>query len=165
MTKLAAMVRSFILNELLASVLIPARLRVVCCRLFGMRIGAGASIYPMCFFAGTNIAIGHGTFINSKCFFDNLAAITIGERCQLAQDVMVCTSSHKIGESNQRAGVHAGAPIVIADGCWLGTRVTVLPGVTVGEGCVIAAGAVVTSDCEPNGLYAGIPARRVRDLT
>lgn len=50
------------------------------------------------------------------------------------------------------------------DGCWLGGNVTVLPGVTIGRGCVIAAGAVVTKSCDPNGLYAGVPARRIRDL-
>ncbi len=119
----------------------------------------------MCFFGGTNITIGPETFVSYRCVLDNLAAITIGEKCQLAMETMLCTSSHRMGDSNMRAGVRADAPIVIGDGCWLGTRVTVLPGVTIGEGCMIAAGAVVTSDCEPNGLYAGIPARRARDLT
>jgi maltose O-acetyltransferase len=47
---------------------------------------------------------------------------------------------------------------------WMGARVTVLPGVTVGDGCVIAAGAVVTKDCEPGGVYAGLPARRIRSV-
>jgi maltose O-acetyltransferase len=54
--------------------------------------------------------------------------------------------------------------VSVGNGSWLGTGVTVLPGVTIGEGCVIAAGAVVTADCAPDGLYAGVPARRIRDL-
>jgi maltose O-acetyltransferase len=162
--RLMSNVRSFIVNTLLASVLVPARVRVAALRVCGMRIGAGASVYPLCFLSDTNITIGSNTFVNAKCFFDNFAAITVGERCEIAMEVMLCTSSHGIGTADYRAGDLFGAPVVIGDGCWLGARVTVLPGVTIGEGCLIAAGAVVTVDCEPNGLYAGVPARRVRDL-
>ncbi|WP_372495087.1 acyltransferase [Nocardioides pinisoli] len=50
------------------------------------------------------------------------------------------------------------------NGAWIGAAVTVLPGVTIGPGCVVAAGSVVTADCQANGLYAGVPARRIRDL-
>lgn len=159
------------MNVLLASVLVPTRVRVSALRACGMRIGPGATVFPLCFLSNTNITIdtniitiGPDTFVNSKCFFDNCATITIGADVSLAMEVMLCTSSHRIGAADRRAGVLVEAPIVIGDGCWLGARVTVLPGVTIGDGCVIAAGAVVTVDCEPNGLYAGVPARRVRDL-
>jgi len=50
----------------------------------------------------------------------------------------------------------------IGDRCWLGARAMILPGVTVGEGTIIGAGAVVNKDCEPGAVYAGVPARRVR---
>ena len=53
---------------------------------------------------------------------------------------------------------------MIGDGSWLGQNVSVIAGVTIGAGCMIAAGAVVVSDCEPNGLYAGVPARRIKNL-
>lgn len=159
------MVRDLTFNTLLALPLVPARVRVAAFRLCGMRIGARTSVYPMCFFGGTDITIGADSFVSYKCVLDNLAPITIGEKCQLAMETMLCTSTHVIGDSSMRSGARADAPIVVGDGCWLGTRVTVLPGVTIGSGCMIAAGAVVTSDCEPNGLYAGIPARRVRDLS
>jgi acetyltransferase-like isoleucine patch superfamily enzyme len=52
----------------------------------------------------------------------------------------------------------------IGNGCWIGAGVTILPGVTIGEGCVIGAGSVVTRSTEANGLYVGMPARRVREL-
>lgn len=55
-------------------------------------------------------------------------------------------------------------PTLIKDGCWVGANVTIIPGVTIGEGCIIAAGAVVTKNCEPDGLYAGVPAKRIKDL-
>jgi acetyltransferase-like isoleucine patch superfamily enzyme len=77
---------------------------------------------------------------------------------------MLCTSGHRIGSAERRAGVYVADPIAIGDGSWIGTRAVLLGGVTVGAGCMVAAGAVVVADCQPNGLYAGTPARRVRDL-
>ena len=165
MARLISRLCGFIVNTLLASVLVPAKVRVVALRMCGMRIGAGTSIFPLCFLTDTNITIGPDALVNAKCFFDNCAAISIGARVYLAMEVMLCTSSHRIGPADKRAGDLFVAPIAIGDGCWLGARVTVLPGVTIGDGCMIAAGAVVTVDCDPNGLYAGVPARRVRDLT
>jgi maltose O-acetyltransferase len=78
--------------------------------------------------------------------------------------VLFCSSTHKVGNASQRAGADDNKGITIDDGCWIGARATILPGVHVYSGCVIAAGAVVVSDCEKNGLYAGVPARRVKEL-
>jgi acetyltransferase-like isoleucine patch superfamily enzyme len=75
------------------------------------------------------------------------------------------TSYHEIGASQRRQGAIEQQPIRVGAGTWIGTRAVVLPGVTIGPGCVIAAGAVVTKDCEANGLYMGLPAVRVRDLS
>ena len=55
-------------------------------------------------------------------------------------------------------------PVKIGDGVWIGANATILPGVIVGDGCFIAAGALVTEDCEPDGFYAGVPARRIRNF-
>lgn len=57
------------------------------------------------------------------------------------------------------------APVKLGKNCWLGAGSIVLPGVTVGENSIIAAGAVLTKDAEPNALYAGVPARKVKSLT
>ena len=62
------------------------------------------------------------------------------------------------GRHARRAGQPTVAPIVVGDGCWIGTRATLLPGVTVAPGCIVAAGAVLTRDTRPNGLYGGVPA-------
>jgi acetyltransferase-like isoleucine patch superfamily enzyme len=170
MLRMTYKLRGFIVNTLLASVIVPVDVRVRALRALGMRIGAGSRVHPLCHLANTditklaNITIGDHTYINSKCFFESLDTITIGARVSLAMDVMLCTTTHSIGSSDRRAGPSRPAPIVIEDGCWLGVRSLILPGVTIGRGCVIAAGAVVTADCEPNGLYAGVPARRVRTL-
>ncbi|CUU58524.1 hypothetical protein Ga0074812_12022 [Parafrankia irregularis] len=157
------MVRDVVLNGALAAPVTPRPLRAQLLHRTGMRV-TGAAISPGCWFGGRNVSIGPRTYVNRGCFFDSFADITVGADCHLGMQVLLCTSTHEPGTGRSRAGALAGRPIVIGDGCWLGARVTIMPGVTVGDGCVIAAGAVVTADCEADGLYAGIPARRVRDL-
>jgi maltose O-acetyltransferase len=75
---------------------------------------------------------------------------------------MIITSTHPIDGDGQVARMPVPSQVSIGDRCWLGARVTVLPGVTVGEGTIIGAGAVVTKDCKPGAVYVGVPARQVR---
>lgn len=78
----------------------------------------------------------------------------------------VCTDTHEV-DSAERQNSNSGSfakPIKIGDDCWLGAGVTVLPGVTIGHGCTIAAGAVVTKDVEDNCLVGGVPAKLIRKL-
>ncbi len=82
----------------------------------------------------------------------------------MAFESAIVTGSHELGGHERRAVAGAPSPVRIGSGCWLGARVVVLPGVTIGPGCMIAAGAVVAHDCAADRLYAGVPARRVRDL-
>lgn len=80
-------------------------------------------------------------------------------------NVIFCTHSHNIGETDQRAVRETQLkPIKIGKGTWIGANVLILSGVTIGKGCVIAAGAVVTKDCKDDGLYGGIPARILKRL-
>ena len=155
----------FFINFLASSVATPRPLRYFYYRLFKMDIQT-PSIQFGSFFAGPNIKIGKHSFVNTRCFFDNgLAAIEIGSGCEIAMEVMFCTATHKIGSEHLRSGSLMGLPIKVENGCWIGARATILPGVTIKSGCVVAAGAVVARNCEPNGLYAGVPARRIKDLT
>lgn len=78
---------------------------------------------------------------------------------------MLMTGSHHLGNSQRRAGDFTAQPIRICDGVWLGARSTVLPGVTLHEGAVVGAGAIVNRDVPPNSLVAGVPARLIRDLS
>jgi maltose O-acetyltransferase len=117
-----------------------------------------------CFFFGDNIAFGEWGWVNHRCYLDTRDKITLGDSAILAMEVMLCTSTHEIGDERVRAGEYRTGPVAIGNGCWLGARALVLPGVTVADGCVVAAGAVVAEDTEPNGVYAGVPARRVKDL-
>lgn len=159
----ARIVRDVVVNGVAASGAIPPRLRYLIYRGYGIDTRTW-SINPGTFFGGNRIQIGSGTFINYRCFFDNAAPIYIGSACQIGMSVTILTGTHEVGGPERRAGDACAMPVHIGDGCWLGARSLIMPGVTVGDGCVIAAGAVVIRDCEPNGMYAGVPAKRVKDL-
>ena len=156
------MVRDLV-NGIARRAFVPWKLRWLILTLWGVEIDRGALIYPAGFFGGTNIKIG-ASYLNRGVFIDNTAGVQIGDRCSIGMETLIVTSGHQIGDHCRRAGPSVPGPVVIQDGCWLGARVLVMPGVTIGAGCVIAGGALVTADCEPDGLYAGIPARRLRDL-
>jgi acetyltransferase-like isoleucine patch superfamily enzyme len=107
--------------------------------------------------------MGVGTFINREVFLDGVG-VSLGRNVYLAPRAMIVTAAHPIGGPELRAAPGAAQAVRIEDGSWIGAGAIILPGVTIGTGCVIAAGAVVNKNCEPNGLYAGVPARRVKDL-
>ena len=142
---------------------LPDRFRLPILRIKGIRVGQDVAIFNDCLFLG-QCEVGDGSFINARCTLDGYGCIKIGRNVFLATGVKLITSTHEIGPAYKRAGQRKLYPIVIGDGCWLGTDSLVLPGVTVAQGCIVAAGAVVAKDTEPNGLYVGVPARRVRDL-
>lgn len=145
--------------------LLPQGLRQALLRGAGIDVGPGALIYPHLTVVGSHqLRIGANSFVNAGCYLEVQADVTIGCDVAVADDVRLITSTHEIGRSGRRAGQLTSAPISIGDGAWLGSGVRVLPGVSVADGCIIAAGAVVAADTEPDGLYAGVPAERVRDL-
>lgn len=111
------------------------------------------------------VSVGEGTFINYDCMFNSSAPIEIGRQCDIGMRVTFVTSTHDTGRSQRRAGAPRAAPIRVGDGVWIGAGAIILPGVAIGDGVIVAAGAVVTKDCLPHGIYAGVPALRIRDLT
>ena len=113
---------------------------------------------------GTRVSIGAGTFLNYDCLMLDVAAVTIGEACQLATRVQLLTATHPIDPGPRRAGWESGRPIVLEDNVWLGGGVTVCPGVTIGADTVVGAGAVVTRDLPAGVVAAGVPARAVREI-
>ena len=92
------------------------------------------------------------------------APIAIGAGCDIGPYCTILTGSHDIGPTSRRAGAPTANPVSIGDGCWIGARSTILGGVTIGAGCVVAAGSVVTADLPQNVLAAGVPARVKRQL-
>lgn len=118
-----------------------------------------------CYFFGTQVEFGEWTWINHRVYFDARDVIRIGDRTGLGPETMVVTSTHDHGDHFQRRGRYKTAPVTIGAGCWIGSRATIMPGVTIEDGCTIASGAIVTKDCEADGLYAGVPAKRIRELS
>jgi maltose O-acetyltransferase len=156
---------SFWANTIAASDLVARDLRSGIYRRLGLRIDSPTwGIGAHCFFRSAAIRIGHGSFINDYCYFENAAPITIGCEVAFGPCVAVITSSHVIGPSTRRCGQWQPLPVVLEDGCWIGAQALILPGVTIGHGTVVAAGAVVSGDCEPDCLYGGSPARILRRL-
>jgi maltose O-acetyltransferase len=158
--------KDIFLNKFCGGYILPERIRRTLYRLFAMEIGK-ARIRPNCFFEGNSldkIKIGDGVFINYDCFFSCNAELIIENNCTVSFGVTFCTSTHELGNEKQRAGKSIGLPIHIGSGVWIGARATILPGVTIGNGCVIAAGAIVQKNCLPNRLYAGVPAVEIKEF-
>ncbi|MBV9819417.1 MAG: acyltransferase [Solirubrobacterales bacterium] len=151
-------------DSLAGAPVFPGGARTSVLRALGVHAGPGTILRSRCRFVGTDVSFGADCWVNTAVTFDASAPVAIADRVTIGPEVMIITSSHELGDSHQRARARRLAPVRIGSGCWLGARVTVLPGVTIGSGCMIAAGSVVASDCAADGLYAGVPARRIRDL-
>jgi maltose O-acetyltransferase len=153
-----------LINAISASAWLTAKMRVRLWRAAGARIGDVVDVRSGCWMNTAKLTVGDRAFINAGLTIDGTEHVFIGRNCWLAVNVTLLTTTHQIGGPSRRAGAETNAPIVIGDGCWLGANVTVLPGVTIGSGCVVGAGSVVTKDLEADGLYVGVPARFVRRL-
>jgi acetyltransferase-like isoleucine patch superfamily enzyme len=144
------------------------RTRTALLRAIGLRAGkASAFLGPINVTGSGDVSLlemGERTYVSGPLHVDLGASVRIGNGVRLGHHVVLLTFDHDIGPPDYRCGRLVAAPISIGDGAWIGSRVTVLPGVSIGSGAVVAAGAVVTRDVPPNTLVAGIPARRVRDL-
>lgn len=122
-----------------------------------------SNIRDGCLFVGFDLEM-QGCYLNRQVFIDASAPVKVGRGTQFGPRSMVITSTHDVGTHEQRGGTPRVAPVTIGAGCWIGAGAVILPGVTVADGCIVAAGAVVTRDTAPDGLYAGVPARRVKEL-
>lgn len=106
------------------------------------------------------LRIGEHTFVGRGCEIDVAGAVTIGAHTLLAPGVFITDHAHnqaaakRFDEQGSRI-----APVVIGDDAWLGAHCVILPGVTIGNGAIVGAGAVVTKDVEPYAIVAGVPAR------
>jgi acetyltransferase-like isoleucine patch superfamily enzyme len=153
------------LNRIQSWAIIPPWRRPLLLKLFGIDCdGQNIIIRDGCFFGSRRIKITSGVFINHQCYFDGSDGIELNENVHLGQRVTILTGTHDIGNSELRAGRELRSSVVIEAGAWIGAGATILPGTTVAHGCIIAAGAVVTRSTQPNGLYGGVPAIRIRDI-
>jgi acetyltransferase-like isoleucine patch superfamily enzyme len=109
---------------------------------------------------GQFIDLGKNVFINHACSFLDMGGITIEDDVLIGPRVNLTTENHPLNPSDRRALITK--PIVIKRRAWIGAGATILPGVTIGENAVIAAGAVVSKDVPANTVFGGIPAKFIK---
>ncbi|SDT19529.1 maltose O-acetyltransferase [Friedmanniella luteola] len=117
-------------------------------------------------FAGrpANLRVGPDVYFNQRVFIEAVGPVVIGSGCAFGMEVMVVTSHHELGTDGRWSIEATGRGVTIGDRVWVGARAMILPGAVVEDDVVIAAGAVVTGRCRSGGVYAGVPARRIREL-
>lgn len=126
-------------------------------RIAGMKIGKGSAIHMGArFYDPRNIEIGEDTIIGEFAVLDGRDLLKIGNHVAIASEVMIYNSEHDINDLNFKAIT---AKVIIEDYVFIGPRAIILPGVKIGRGAVIAAGAVVTKDVPPYAIVGGVPAK------
>jgi len=111
---------------------------------------------------GQFITIGKNVFINHACSFLDMGGITIEDNVLIGPKVNLITENHDLNPGDRKTLICK--PIVIKYNAWIGAAATILPGVTIGENSVVAAGAVVTADVPPNVIVGGVPAKYIRNI-
>lgn len=111
---------------------------------------------------GENIRIGKNVFVNHACTFMDRGGITLEENVLIGPKVNLITTNHPVNPAERRATISQ--PIVIKKGAWIGAGATILPGVTVGENAIVAAGAVVSKDVPDNSIVGGVPAKFIKSI-
>jgi acetyltransferase-like isoleucine patch superfamily enzyme len=139
---------------------LPARsVRLALYRAAGMNVGPDVVIHKGLEARSLrSIVIGRGTIVGFDCILDGRGGITIGDHVNFSSEAAVWTEQHDLRDPDFET---VKAPVIIGDRAWLSFRCVVLPGVTIGTGAVIAAGAVVTKDVPAFAVMAGVPATQV----
>lgn len=114
---------------------------------------------------GCNIHVGENFFANFNLTILDEALVTIGDNVFIGPNVSIYTACHPLDPEQRRTGVEWAEPVTIGNDVWIGGGATLLPGVSVGNGAVIAAGAVVSRDVKPMTVVAGNPARPIKEIT
>ncbi len=138
-------------------------LRELFARLFGRPVDPTFRVFPPFYTDfGKNITVGKNVFINAGCHFQDHGGVSIGDGCLIGHNVVFATLNHDFNPATRAAMTPA--PIKLGKNVWIGSNAVILPGVSIGDGAIVAAGAVATKDVPANCVVGGVPARRVRDI-
>ena len=125
--------------------------------LSGIKMGEGSIIHMWAnFFQPKNIIIGNGSIVGDHAFLDGRHKLTIGDNTNIASYVMIYNAEHDL-KSKSFSAIEE--PVEIGDYCFIGPRATILPGVKIGKGAVVAAGAVVVKNVPNFAIVGGVPAK------
>jgi putative colanic acid biosynthesis acetyltransferase WcaF len=128
---------------------------------FGVSLGRGSIIHWQArFFQPSGVRIGRNCNVGNNAFLDGRRGLTLGDCVATGAEVMIYTLQHDIDSPTFEA---KGGPVVIEDYVYVGPRAIILPGVRIGRGAVVAAGAVVTGDVEAYHVVGGVPARFIKE--
>lgn len=114
---------------------------------------------------GRNVSIGEGAFINHGAYLMDCAPITIGRHVFIGPNFGAYTAQHPLLARQRNEGLERALPISVGDDCWIGGNVLMMPGTSIGGGCVIGAGSLVTRSIPAGYLAMGSPCRPVRPIT
>ncbi len=149
--------------ELNGSYHTPEEIREIMERLTGRPIDPSFGMCPPFYTdCGKNIRLGKNVFINSGCRFQDQGGITIDDGALIGHNAVLATLNHN--PDPEKRDHLLPAPIHIGKKVWLGANVTVLPGVTIGDHAIVAAGAVVTRDVVPDTVVGGVPAKFIKKI-
>ena len=109
--------------------------------------------------------MGENFLANYNVTILDIAPVTIGDYVMIGPNALITTVNHPLSPAGRRRHLGQARPVVIGRDVWIGGNCTILPGVTIGNNAVIAAGAVVTKDVPDNCVVAGVPARKIRDIS
>lgn len=112
---------------------------------------------------GYNIHVGKNFHAGYNCTVLDMAEVRVGDNCMIAPDVGIYTAGHNISPVDRHKTGHA-YPVTIGNNVWIGGHAVILPGVTIGDNSIVAAGSVVTKDVAANTIVAGNPAKKIRDI-
>lgn len=113
---------------------------------------------------GKNIEVGDEFLANYNVTILDIAKVTMGDNVWIGPNTLIATINHPLTPSGRRKHLGIALPIHIGNDVWIGGNATILPGVTIGNNVVVAAGAVVTHDVKDNTLVGGVPAKKIKDL-
>ena len=129
-------------------------------KILKIHLGIDSSIAMGVFITGNNIRIGNNTVINRFTYLDGRAELQIGNNVNISHYTLIQTLTH---DPQNPHFIAIEKPVHIHDHVWIGARVLICPGVTIGEGAVVGAGSVVTKNVEPYSIVAGNPAKKIKE--